>query len=67
VEFNSISGTITQRTRLTDVSGKDKCQLLNYLLEDLGLRKRLVTELSSDCYKELDKIWSEQTALNWND
>ena len=62
IHYDSIGRTVTQRTSLSLLSGRDKVNLLKDLLDDLGITKRLLNEPET----RFEQIWKEQTAIEWN-
>jgi hypothetical protein len=63
--YDSIGKTITLRSSLNLISGREKISLLNDLLRDLGMMERF-TKMSPGPFAEFNQIWVEQTQIHWN-
>jgi hypothetical protein len=67
ITFDSIGATISQRTKLSEISNQDKVNLFRYLMDDLGITGRLITETDKDGLDGIGtKIIDEQLQKCWN-
>lgn len=63
MDYDSISKTVVQRTKVMTLSGRDKVNLFNDLMDDLGITARLQAE--PDATTRFQEIWKEQIDRNW--
>jgi hypothetical protein len=63
IEFRSIGQDITQRTKLSDMPGRDKVNLCWQLLIDLGITQKIVAD--QELYDKFQAIWKERTEKFW--
>ena len=67
MHFDSIGNSITTRVALSELSGRDKVNILQYLMEDLGITCRIEIFGPELTYALFQRIWSEQTNKAWNE
>jgi len=62
--YDSISRSISQRSRISELSDRDKVNLFNDLMDDLGILRRCQEE--PDRTAGFQEIWQEQVNIAWN-
>lgn len=60
--YDSIGKQLVARNKLSELPRRERVNLLNALLDDLGITARLIEEDD----KVFERIWQEQIALIWN-
>lgn len=64
MNYDSIGRSITQRTKISSLSGRDKVNLFNDLMDELGITKRCQDD--PDGTFRFQEIWKEQIDKAWN-
>ena len=67
ISFDAIGRSIVLRAHTSELSQRDKCQLLRDLMDDLGLTHEinLARKETPHEMKEFDKIYSACIERNW--
>jgi len=63
IHFSSIGGSLTIHTPVSELSGRDKVSLFQWLMEDLGITRRL--QENPDETEAAQVIIAEQWDLAW--
>ena len=67
MHYDSIGKSMVQRSKLSDLSGREMVNLFNDLMDELGITKRIQNEPEGEEIKteRFKKIWQEQTDKAW--
>lgn len=63
VWYDSIGMRIVSSQPVKNLSGRDKCQLMNHLMEDLGLMAAIQAE--PDSCERFQQLWKECIDKHW--
>jgi len=63
LEYSTTTKAIIQRTRISDLSSRDKCNLFNDLMDDLGLIAAIQAE--PDGCARFQELWKDMMDRNW--
>jgi transposase-like protein len=64
ITFDPIGNRIQMSMDLDNLSGRDKCNLLNALMDNMGLTERI--SAAPDSCESFQLIWKERMDAHWN-
>lgn len=64
IRFDAVTGKLTMQASVKGLSGREKCQLFNALLDELGLMAEL--QESPDSCESFQVLWKKAMERHWD-
>ena len=64
IEYSTITGCISQSASVKNMRWRDKINLANELIDDLGITKAMSED--KVLFEKFNAVWIKQTTIFWN-